>query len=264
MSAAEYIDSGMPIEGWFLPLDARLMVAVDDWQRALGVTGDLLEIGAYLGKSTVLIGYFAREAERVHVVDLFEDSVPTIENKREYDRFYVGLTADRFQANYRRFHQTPPIIHQGLSGEQLTRLDAETFRFIHIDGSHSYDIVCSDIVDVRRLVRPGAIVVFDDMTQRHTPGVAAAVWSAVIRQGLRPLALTSKLYATWDPDIDGRAFTGRASGIEIVDEHEVAGHTFVEVIEPSPENTALRRLARRWVPPALVPIALRLAPRRHR
>ena len=224
----------------------------------------MLEIGAYLGKSTVLIGYFAREGERVHVIDLFEDSAPTAENKREHDRFYVGLTADRFQANYRRFHQTPPVIHQGLSGERLTRLDSATYRFVHVDGSHSYDVVCSDILEVRRLVGPSAVVVFDDMTHSHTPGVAAAVWSAVIGQGLRPLALTSKLYATWDQDIDGRDITALAGGIQIVDEHEVAGHTFVEVIQPCTEDTALRRLARGVVPPALVPFARRLAPSRHR
>ncbi len=257
VTALSYIESGMPVEGFFAPLDARLMLAVDDLQREVGTTGDLLEIGAYLGKTAILLGYFARGSERLHVVDPFEDPPPTAEAQREHARWYVGLTRDRFLANYRGFHAIQPVIHQGRSDEQLPGLEEKAYRFIHVDGSHSYDAVLADAAQTRRIAGAGAIVIFDDMTTRHTPGVAAAVWDAVLHHGLRPLAFTNKLYATWDPDIDRREITRRAVGIAVVDEHNVAGHMVAEIVEIPEAVTTIRRFARAVLPPAVASVAHR-------
>ena len=52
------------------------------------------------------------------------------------------------------------------------------------------------------LLRPGGLVVFDDFRFEHTPGTAAAVWEAVVNDGLIPVAITpTKLYAVFsDPE----------------------------------------------------------------
>src|SRR5690606_24123152 len=71
----------------------------------------------------------------------------------------------------------------------------------HIDASHMYEHVRQDIESARRLLRANGVVAFDDYRAEHTPGTAAAVWEAVLNDGLRPIFHTSgKLYATWgDP-----------------------------------------------------------------
>ena len=51
------------VPGWFDDVDAAVFRAVDHTHRATGVDGDLLEIGAYLGKSAILLGYLLRAAE---------------------------------------------------------------------------------------------------------------------------------------------------------------------------------------------------------
>ena len=57
--------------GWFDDLDAAMFRAIDQVHRAIGVEGDLLEIGAYLGKSAILLGYLVRPQEHLVVCDLF-------------------------------------------------------------------------------------------------------------------------------------------------------------------------------------------------
>jgi len=56
-----------------------------------------------------------------------------------------------------------------------------------------------DAVNAKTLLRPGGVVVFDDYRSEHTPGVSAAVWQAIISDGLIPIALTpAKLYGVYD------------------------------------------------------------------
>ena len=72
-----------------------------------------------------------------------------------------------------------------------------TFRFIHIDGSHLYQIVKQDLHTASGLLEKGGIVAIDDYRTAHTPGVAAAAWEAVLAGRLIPLCLTpQKMYAT--------------------------------------------------------------------
>ena len=59
-----------------------------------------------------------------------------------------------------------------------------------------YDQVRQDVINAQTILRPGGIVAFDDYRTEHTPGVSAAVWQAVISDGLVPVAITpQKMYA---------------------------------------------------------------------
>jgi predicted O-methyltransferase YrrM len=255
--AIEYCRTGIrSVPGWFADDDAFLFVLVDAAQRQVGVCGDLLEVGAYLGQSAILLGYLARDAERVHVCDVFDEPAALdAESGREWNRFYGSLTRDRFEANYRRFHSTMPEVHHALSDDTLPALASGSFRFVHVDGSHAYQTVRSDALATKRLLAPGGIVVFDDMTTRHTPGVQAAVWEAVAVDGLVPLALTNKLYATWAPhpivDELGRCIAD-SDLVNVVEEHSVSGSRVLEVAMEAPAESRARRVLRGLVPPAVV------------
>lgn len=260
--ALEYCRTGSrSVPGWFADDDAFLFVLVDAAQRRVGVRGDLLEVGTYLGRSAILLGYFAREVERVHVCDVFDEpDALDPESGREWSLFYGSLTRDRFEANYRRFHSTLPEIHHAPSGDALPALTSGGFRFIHVDGSHAYQPVRSDALATKRLLGPGGIVVFDDMTTRHTPGVQAAVWEAVAVDGLIPLAFTNKLYATWAPHpiVDElRARIADSVLVSVISEHSVRGSQVLEVTMEAPAESRARRTLRGLVPPALVSVTRR-------
>lgn len=206
-TAAEYAESVAAFDredvpGWFFPADALLFRAVDEIQGARGIAGDLLEIGVYQGKSAILLGCFPRRGERLAVCDAFDDlDGLSAENRDENTAYYPGHGRAAFERHYLRFHPELPEVHAVPSARLARLLPAGAFRFVHIDGGHSHDVVGQDIATARRLLGPGGVVVLDDWSTSHAPGVARALWAAYDEGGLIPLAFTpGKFYATWDPD----------------------------------------------------------------
>lgn len=252
-----YIDRGRhTVPGWFERVDALLLAAVDRSQRAADVTGDLLEIGAYMGRSAILLGYFRQRGEGLVVCDPFGDEEGhSDDNAAEQTRWYGGLTRQAFEHNFLRFHpRLPDEIIAAPSATLREREDefAKRFRVIHIDGSHEFDEVQRDIRLSRDLIAEGGIVVFDDVNAPHAPGVAAAVWSAVVNEGLIPHVVTDKLYASWSstPPLD---LSLLSDGWEF-QPHSIAGST---VIHPEPIRSIKREVGH-WIPPALVPTVKRI------
>jgi hypothetical protein len=193
------------VPGWLYPADVSTFLAVDELQQRGNVSGDLLEIGAYLGKGAIVLGHLRRAGERVVVCDLFESAPPDVESQRE-TRWYDVPTRAAFESNYLEAHGELPTIIQGPSTAIPEVLDPGSCRIVHVDGSHLYDTVTHDLATAKRLLVDGGVVICDDYRTAHTPGVAAAVWAEIATGGLRPLCLTeSKLYGSWSPagiDVD--------------------------------------------------------------
>ncbi|MER5884223.1 class I SAM-dependent methyltransferase [Streptomyces sp. NPDC001941] len=185
------------VKGWFFPADQLLF----DWFLARQETGDLLEMGAYLGKSAIFMGERLREGERFTVCDLFDSPAPDASNDEEMNRSYATLTRRAFETNYRAFHASLPRIVQAPTSVVVSEVDPGSCRFVHVDASHLYEHVDTDVDSARTLLAPDGIVAFDDFRAEHCPGVAAAVWGAVASKGLRPICITgTKFYGTWsDP-----------------------------------------------------------------
>ncbi|HEV3233394.1 MAG TPA: class I SAM-dependent methyltransferase [Candidatus Dormibacteraeota bacterium] len=202
IDAKAYIDRLDEIPGWFFWTDALIIAGFDTHHKARGIHGNLLEIGAYLGKSAVLMGFLQREPERFIVCDLFSAKGTTEEGARENRQWYQDLSRDAFERNYLRFHEVLPAIVEGPSSE-LNQLGPDSsFRMVHVDGSHTYEVVREDLQTTRRLLGDGGVVIVDDWRQPHTPGVAAATWEAILQTDLLPICFTDqKLYATWDPEL---------------------------------------------------------------
>lgn len=190
------------VKGWFRPVDQLLF----DWflshQRDREQAGDLLELGAYLGKSAIFMGSYLRPGEEFTVCDLWDSPAPDASNSAEMNRSYATLTRRAFEANYLSFHDELPSLVQAPTSAITTRVRPGSCRFVHVDASHLYEHVHGDIRAAERLLTPEGVVVFDDFRAEHCPGVAAAVWGAVATAGLTPLCITgTKLYGTWgDPE----------------------------------------------------------------
>jgi hypothetical protein len=203
MSPSKPVKSFYDIEGWFRWLDKMIFDEILRLQ-ADSPPGDLVELGAYKGKSAVVIGDHLRDGERFVVVDLFgvDASAVANANRTENKISYSSLTQQEFESNYLALHSQLPHVVRGLSSEIVNHVDPGTARFVHIDASHLYAHVRDDVVNTEKLLRADGVVVFDDYRSEHTPGVAAAVWEAVIRNGLIPFAITPhKLYGVYgDPE----------------------------------------------------------------
>jgi hypothetical protein len=220
------------VPGWFYGIDQLLFCfALEESANQVGL-GDLAEIGVYRGKSAILIGAFKRPGEIFTVIDLFEDPAGDDANLDEISVYYSGLTQKQFEGAYQRIHHDLPSIIRGPSEliTQKTRLGAH--RFVHIDGSHLYDQVVTDIASSKELSARQGIVVLDDYRAEHTPGVAAAAWAS-LNGGFKPIVLSAaKMYGTWGESDPWRAaFLEWAHALDIaVTEETICGRTVHRVV----------------------------------
>ncbi|MBK1877958.1 class I SAM-dependent methyltransferase [Pelagicoccus mobilis] len=198
-TAESYMEHLFEVPGYFSRLDAELFAHCCREQHDLGVEGDLLEIGVWYGRSAVLLGFLKFGSEQLHVNDLFGQLPKTETGRSELEQAGpIKLpTTDDFLGHYLRYHDSNPVIHRGPSTEVRDDLAKGTYRFIHIDGSHTQEAVAHDIKLARELLKEGGIIVFDDYSNTDHLGVAAALWPALAESDIAPFAATpSKLYAT--------------------------------------------------------------------
>ncbi|WP_314175585.1 class I SAM-dependent methyltransferase [Streptomyces winkii] len=190
------------VRGWFYNTDIVLFDWLLSRQRRLEQRGDLLEMGAYLGKSAIMLRSYLEAGETFTVCDLFGSEAPTESNEREMRGSYSTLTRRGFESNFLSFHDELPRVLHAPTSVVPGEVTAGSCRFVHVDASHLYEHVRPDIAAARgTLIRDG-IVVLDDYRSSHTPGVACATWQAVLEDGLRPVCVSAqKFYGTWgDPE----------------------------------------------------------------
>jgi hypothetical protein len=240
--------------GWFPAVD-QFLFAWAVGANPGGETGDLLEIGAYLGKTAILMGRYLDLAvgERMIVCDLFGEVPGNEHNGLEMEdyRHYGDLpTREQFLANYRAFHEKDPEIFQMDSALLAQKLKASSCRFVHIDASHMYSQVRRDLYTAREVLSATGILVADDYRGRLSPGVGAAVWEAVVN-GLKPLWLTEqKFYATWGdqtPLFDAFRAWAQAEQWLSLDIQEIAGYPVARVTDLSDGHRRAHEVAaKRW------------------
>ncbi|WP_413757491.1 class I SAM-dependent methyltransferase [Streptomyces sp. MMBL 11-3] len=221
------------VKGWFRAVDQQLF----DWflsgQLDRGQRGDLLELGAYLGKSAIFMASYRREGDAFTVCDLFDSAAPDAANLKEMNKSYATLTRRAFEANFLAFHEELPTVLQAPTSVVADRVADGSCRFAHIDASHLYEHVHGDIVAVRDILLPDGVVVLDDYRAEHCPGVAAATWGAVAALDLRPICVTgTKFYGTWgDPEPPRDALLEWLAAREDLwhEVQQVAGHGMIRI-----------------------------------
>jgi hypothetical protein len=191
------------INGWFEFLDILAFNLLLDFQSNNQQKGHLLEIGAFEGKSTILLGMHAVQEEVLHVCDIFGGPSDPL-NERENLNSYPNLQRKTFEENYFNYLGELPVIHQCSSTSLPSILSNTKLRFIHVDGSHLFENVNSDLQFASRAIALDlGVVAVDDYMQPHALGVAEALWSCINSKMLVPLLTTpSKMYLTRTPLAD--------------------------------------------------------------
>src|SRR5205823_2897024 len=128
-------------------VDAAIVRAVDAVQREHGVGGDILQIGARYGESTVLLGYLRQDGECLVVCDVFDG-----------DGWYGDLRRE-FESTYLTFHDELPTVLQCSSTQLGSAGLRRTFRLVHVAGSTELSIVSSDIAKAKELLVEGGVAV---------------------------------------------------------------------------------------------------------
>ena len=193
--AKKYLKETKKIEGWFSIHDVVSFSSILNIQQNLAISGSLLEIGVYQGKSAIVVGNYSRAYGDFEVCDIFQLE-SDVENEKEISSSYSNLQREIFETNYRYKLGVIPVIHECKSIDLRNKLVSESYRFIHIDGSHLYDHVVNDIelaLDV--VTHEDGVIVMDDFRSQHTLGVSLAIWEKIIVGGFRPFLVTpAKMY----------------------------------------------------------------------
>lgn len=247
---ADYFDRYQTIPGWFFAEDFRLFDLLLSSQGA----GNLVEIGAYQGASAILLGLHVRPDEILTVCDLFGAVGGDDANRAESQHWYGDLTREKFERNYLSVLPALPAIVEGSSVEILEHVDPATCRFVHIDGSHLYGYVRSDVQAARTMLKPSGIVAVDDWRTEHTPGVTLAVMEQVAAGELHPIAITRhKFYGGFNDALAAEArrtvmdWAATELAVELHVEH-VRGLPWpriTAVVPPTPKRTLPRRIVGR-------------------
>jgi hypothetical protein len=138
-------------------------------QAAMGLTGDVLEIGSYHGRSAVVLAGLLRENERFMAIDSFD-----MEGGDDYPD---KPTPERLRSNLKKSLPTFDLERLDIVVGDSTMIDlpaARRFRFIHIDGGHSYDVVKADLGLASSHLLQGGVIALDDYHHARWPEVTRA------------------------------------------------------------------------------------------
>ena len=259
MTLQEYVEGGYwLVPGWMYEADVRLFVLLNEVQRDCGIEGDLLDVGAYKGRASVLLGYMRGDNEMLTVCDLFGTPTTNEYSAWENVTYYPDLELQDFRNNYLRYHPEMPVVIRGPSTELAGRCAARTFRFIHVDASHIYPDVRADLLVSKELALPrGSVVAIDDICSPHTPGVWAAAWETVFSDSLVPLVVSeSKLYCSWGDGGDEllTRLLERLDGNSSfrIEHHPIRNREILRVALAQVTPKGKRSRMVRWVPPVVV------------
>ena len=192
--------------------------------------GDVVEIGAWCGRASVVMGIAARMigATRVHSIDLFPRSADWVQNAdgtysmqvainesvydafrqqtvwaEPYTRDIVPVYAEEqdllqiFSNNVSRYKLSDVVVPFRGTAEMFAESVGEEFRakLVFVDGDHGYEAVSRDIAVAERFLVPGGWFCFDDAFSSYD-GVTQAVEEHIIRSGRYDMCqqMTRKLF----------------------------------------------------------------------
>lgn len=142
--------------------------------------GDIVEIGSWLGKSTVHLAKGCQVANNgiVHAVDTFKGNVGK-------ESLYTAPLAEtetilsRFKKNVKLAKVAKYIKIYPMTSAEAQKMIRKKIRMVFIDGCHEYEFVTKDIQIWAKKLQKGGLIVLDDFTQAF-PGVIQAVEEQII------------------------------------------------------------------------------------
>jgi len=158
------------VKGFFGPDDAMHFSLALGLQQWLGISGDILEIGSYFGRSSGFLANYVRQGERLVVCDTFERETPD----KYPARPTVPILKNNIIAIAPDFRLTALMIHDCFSRDMVLG-EKERFRCIHVDGGHSHAEALGDLRIAVDHLLPGGLLIVDDYKHAIWPEVTAAV-----------------------------------------------------------------------------------------
>jgi hypothetical protein len=171
-----YCSTGrLGVQGWLSRAACQMVTTIDRVQSALGIKGNVAEIGVHHGRLFVLLTLLCREGEQGLAIDLFDDQ------ERNVDGSGKGHE-QALRANLAKHAPNKPYqVHAGdstlLSGEEVRRLAGGPVRIFSVDGGHTEEITRCDLLTAQASIVPEGVIILDDCFNDGWPGVVSGVAS---------------------------------------------------------------------------------------
>jgi predicted O-methyltransferase YrrM len=143
-------------------------------QTALGIKGDVVEIGTFEGRFFIAMALGLAPAERAIGIDRFDWPDETIETRFLANCAAHGVAPERFvswKADSREI--TPAMLREKLGGHGV--------RFAHIDSHHARECLTNDLELIHAALHPDGIICLDDMLHPGYPMLVAAAFDYLAR-----------------------------------------------------------------------------------
>jgi SAM-dependent methyltransferase len=160
------------IPGWFSPDAALMFMAYNQLVSRQRISGDVLEIGVYHGKSAIALASLRGKGKKLYAIDLFD----AMQSYDDPDAA-LGMKAS-FLHHMQRFHPKLDfvnVIAKPSSNVRPAELGS-AFSFCHIDGDHSQGQTYQDFQLCHAVLMPGGILAVDDFFNPLFPGVSEAAF----------------------------------------------------------------------------------------
>lgn len=158
--------------------------------------GNVVEIGSWLGKSTVFIAKALQQKDsgQVYAVDTFQGNAgkeslytaPLSEDESIYQRFKNNLNVAGVQKVVKPLKTT--------SEKASYKKELKSAAVVFIDGCHEYDEVLEDIKRWKSHVKKDGLLILHDY-HPNFPGVVAAAKEQLAKSSFTPLFLCDTLLA---------------------------------------------------------------------
>ena len=132
-------------------------VYLDQVNKVNNEEANFLEIGCYLGKSTIFLAEYIKESNKkitLHVIDTFNGEGNSDRLTDFYNRFVDNINACNVSDVIK--------VYSGTSDSFVTEFKNDFFDFVYIDGLHTYDQVSSDIKNYLPKVKSGCTLAGHD------------------------------------------------------------------------------------------------------
>ena len=143
-------------------------------QSALGIGGDLVEIGTFEGRFFIAMALGLEPGERAIGIDRFDWPDAGIEGRFLANCAAHGLARDRYLS-------WKTDSREITSGDLREKLHGRPLRFVHIDSHHSRECLTNDLELVGPVLHRDAIICLDDMLHPGYPMMASAVFEYLER-----------------------------------------------------------------------------------
>lgn len=143
-------------------------------QSALGIGGELVEIGTFEGRFFIAMALGLAPGEKALGIDRFDWPNAGVEARFLANCAAHGIASDRFvswKANSREI----------TTGDLREKLGQRPIRFVHIDSHHSRECLTNDLELVDPLLHRDGIICLDDMLHPGYPMMASAVFDYFAR-----------------------------------------------------------------------------------